>query len=103
MRRLAFLVSALFFLCVQVLAQNRTISGKITDVSGTPIPGATIQATGSGARTVSGPNGSFTISVPAGTRSLTVSSIGYATQTIDIGSSAEMNVAMSVAVVENEI
>jgi len=102
MRRLAFLVSALFFLCVQVLAQNRTISGKITDVSGTPIPGATIQATGSGARTVSGPNGSFTISVPAGTRSLTVSSIGYATQTIDIGSSAEMNVAMSVAVVENE-
>ena len=85
MRRLVIFMLGMLLLGMQVFAQNRTITGKITDAKGTAIPGATITATGSNVRTVSKANGDFSINVPANAKSLTVSSVGYGTQTIELG------------------
>ncbi len=100
MRRLAYLMLGLLFMSMQVLAQNRTITGRVTDPNGNAIPGATITVTGTNTRTVAGANGNFSITVPSGARSLTVSSVGYSTQTIEIGASSVMNISMVVAATE---
>jgi len=81
----------------QLLAQNRTITGRITDPNGNPIPGATITITGTTVRTVAAGNGNFSINVPANARTLTVTSVGYTEQVVPIGSASEFNVALPIA------
>ena len=100
MRRLALIMLGLLFLSVQVLAQSRTITGRVTDPNGNAIPGATITVTGTNTRTVAGANGNFTLSVPSGARSLTVSSVGYGTQTIELGASNDLTVSLAIAATE---
>src|SRR5687767_748861 len=102
MRRLVIFMLGMLLLGMQVFAQNRTVTGKITDVNGTPVPGATITATGTNVRTVSAGNGDFTITVPTGAKSLTVSSVGYGTQTIELGVSSAVNFMLTQTVVENQ-
>src|SRR5689334_12469616 len=64
---------------VTMFAQNRTVSGKITDVKdGSPLSGVTVKAKGQTNVVLSQQDGSFTITVPAGTKSLEFSYVGYA-------------------------
>ena len=54
------------------------LTGRVTDRNGAPIAGARIQMDRTGAATLSGRTGAFTLdSVPTGTQSLTVRKIGY--------------------------
>ncbi|MBC8173345.1 MAG: TonB-dependent receptor [Chitinophagales bacterium] len=79
-------------------AQNRTITGNITDEeSGEPIIGATVLLTGTGNGTITDPDGNYILQVPATSGSITFSFIGYETQQIVIGTSNNMNVAMKTA------
>ena len=82
-------LSLLLFVYSFSYAQTRTITGKITDATdGTGLPGVTIlvKGTKSGAQTSS--DGSFSISVPASATTLIISSVGYATKEIPVGSSS---------------
>ena len=102
MRRLVIFMLGMLLLGMQVFAQNRTVTGKITDANGTPVPGATITVTGSNVRAVSAGNGDFSINVPSGSKSLTVSSVGYGTQTIELGVSNSVNFMLSQSIIENQ-
>ncbi|GET31546.1 hypothetical protein PbJCM13498_04090 [Prolixibacter bellariivorans] len=62
--------------------ETKTIRGKIIDETGEPITGATISIPETTVGTVSNQNGLFQLSIPAGTQSLTISFIGYATQEV---------------------
>src|SRR5579864_5762214 len=64
----------LFTLGVQ--AQTKEITGKITDVTGTPIPSATIRIKGTKTGTSSEMDGTFKINVP-GNGILVISGVGY--------------------------
>ena len=97
MRRLLLFMMGVLFACTHLFAQNRTITGRITDANGIAIPGATITVTGSNTTTVASESGTFTISVPSNARSLTVSSVGYETMTVELTSSNMVNVSMAVA------
>ena len=82
--------------CFVAFAQNRTITGKVTSKEdGQPLPGVSVKVTGTKIGTTTLANGSFTLSIPSEARSLEVSYIGYATQTVEIGSGNVINVSLS--------
>jgi TonB-dependent starch-binding outer membrane protein SusC len=85
MSKFLLLFFALFFSVLQLSAQDRTISGKITDQKdGTPIGGVSVTAKGNNIGTQSDGNGNFSLTVPSGTRSIIISYVNYATQEISI-------------------
>jgi TonB-dependent starch-binding outer membrane protein SusC len=85
-------LGATLLVCVSAAsAQTRTITGRITSAAtGSPLPSAEIRAGGAiaGGRaavgTLSGLNGTFSLAVPAGETRLTISSLGYKTQTVTV-------------------
>ncbi|MCC6286995.1 MAG: SusC/RagA family TonB-linked outer membrane protein [Chitinophagaceae bacterium] len=79
-----FLLTAIcLFVTNILLAQQKTITGKITDASGQPVVGATVSAKG-GAATQTDFDGKFSIAVASKIEKLTVSSVGYETQEVSI-------------------
>jgi TonB-linked SusC/RagA family outer membrane protein len=95
-KRLLISVSALI-LCVlftqNVLAQNKTISGKITDSKdGSPIVGASVIPKGSNKGTSTGADGSFSITVLPSVTALTVTSVGYDRQEIDVSGKTDVSI-----------
>ena len=76
MRKLVLLVSSLLFILTGLIAQKTTIVGRVTDEKGITIPNASIKIKGSKAGAIADNDGSFTLSVVAGTK-LIVSASGY--------------------------
>ncbi len=75
-------------------AQDKVVTGKVTDSKdGTPLIGVTVMIKGTtrGAQTAA--DGSFRLSVPANATTLVISSLGYTTQEVAIGSGT-VNVAL---------
>ena len=71
--------------------QNRPISGTVVDGAGLPVIGATVMVVGNSSMgTVTDAAGKFALSVPAGS-TISVSCIGYATQTAPVGSQSVFN------------
>ena len=88
-----FLCSCLLFFINVLLAQQKTISGKIIDATtGKPVAGTTVALRGSNVATQTNAEGNFTISVPNANSRLVISSVGYEQQTI---SAAQNNVQVS--------
>lgn len=88
----------LLLACATVFAQSRTVTGKVTDArDGAGIAGATVVVRGTTIGAITGPDGSFSISVPDRTESLSVSSIGFGTQDVALGTSATVSVALQFA------
>ena len=69
----------LLLMSIIVNAQTRTIKGKVvSSQSNQPVFGASIQMKGKSTGTVTGTDGSFSINVPAGSVTLVISNVGYA-------------------------
>src|SRR5918993_4361408 len=95
MKKVRLLLLTGFLLSMQFLyAQTRTVTGKITESNGAPLPGATITATGTNISVISSANGNFSITVPSSVSSLTITSVGFTTRNISLGGSTTVNVAM---------
>src|SRR6185436_14946308 len=88
MRRLLLMLVLVVLAIGQILAQQRTITGKITDESGNPISGASVIVKGSSRGVVTGPNGNFSLVVPANASTLTISYVGYESQNVTITGNA---------------
>jgi len=91
--RLLFTI-LLFFLCVDIDAQNRLITGTVTDQNSTPIPNASVLAKGTKSGVTTDANGTFSISVPASVNTLEISSLNYATQNVDISATSAIKVVL---------
>ena len=65
-------------------AQNRTVSGKVLDAEGYPVPGAGVVLEGTSSGTVTGADGTFSLQVPAREVVLVFSSLGYLTQNVTV-------------------
>jgi TonB-linked SusC/RagA family outer membrane protein len=94
MRKLLMLSLSLLVLCTQLLAQ-RAISGRVTDDKGNPLPNVSVQIKGSTVGTVTNNDGTYTLTVPANARTLTVSSVGFVAQELNLGSSSSYNVTLN--------
>src|SRR5690606_22427196 len=91
---LAFFMVGLM-LIGSALAQNRSISGKVTsEEDGLSLPGVTIQVTGTTIGTQTDANGNYTLSVPETAKTLKFSFIGFVPHTSTIGSQTTINVSL---------
>ena len=75
-------------------AQTRQVSGKVTSSDGTPIAGASVSVVGGTTATQTDGSGNFLINVSQGAR-LSVSYVGYSSQTVIVGNSSVVNVVLS--------
>lgn len=100
-RRLLLLMSICSLLCILSVAahaQSRVITGTITDVGdGTALPGVTVADNAKAVTTSTNKQGKYTITIPAGTKSLTFSYIGYQAKTVTITSADIINATLSSA------
>ncbi len=96
MRKMMFLNLALFLTLIsQAWAQNRVVSGKVTDAeTGQPLPGVSVVVKGTTTGTATGVDGGYTINVPANGTTLQFRFIGYAVTEKVIGSASTVNVAL---------
>ncbi len=85
MSKLRLLLLGFVLFSVQILsAQNREVTGKVTDAGGTPLSNVSVTAKGSRNGTATANDGTFTLSVDANAKALIVSAIGFETQEIAI-------------------
>ncbi|NQU54796.1 MAG: TonB-dependent receptor [Bacteroidetes bacterium] len=75
-------------------AQQRTITGSVTDPDGVSLPGVTVVEKGTVNGTVSNVDGDYSISVSAGAKTLVFSFVGMLAQEVELGSSATYNVKL---------
>lgn len=74
---------------------KRQISGVITDKSGEPVIGASVMVPKTTIGAVTDENGRYFLEVPAGTTTVEVSCIGYATETITLTAASTYNVTLA--------
>lgn len=95
MKKLLRSLFILLFVATSAIAQERTITGTVTSKDdGLPMPGVSVKVKGTRVGVSTGANGKYTISIPASATELEISSIGFAAQTISIGSSSVINAAL---------
>jgi len=84
-------------LAVQVsFAQDRVITGKVSDASGAPLSGVSVVAKGSTQGTQTDAAGQFRLSVSASVNALVLSSVGFETREVAI-QGATLNVTLAAA------
>ena len=77
-----------------VYGQDRKLAGKVTDATGSVVPGVSILIKGTSKGTTTNDNGLYTISVPTENTALVFSFIGFATQEVKVGNRTEINITM---------
>ncbi len=94
MRRLFLVCLALLCAVLHAAAQDRTVTGRVTDQSsGEGLPGVTVLVKGTSVGVTTGGDGSFTLSAPASATTLVFSSIGFGTQERPIGDNVTVALA----------
>src|SRR5689334_16192142 len=93
------MVAVALFMATAVFAQERTVSGTVTDETGSPMPGVSIAIKNTSTGTVTGSDGKYTISIPNSNSVLVFSFVGYSNSEILVGDQTAINVQMSLDVV----
>ena len=93
LQKLTTVIFLLTIACCQVYGQNRTVTGKVTNVTGEPVTGATISVVGSTTGTSAGTDGGFSIVAPPN-GTLRVSAVGYGGLDIKIANQTTVNVQL---------
>jgi len=89
----------LFFTCTQVNANGISnppiqVRGKITNQKGEAVQNVSVLIAGSQVGTTTDNEGRYSITVPSNTASLEISSVGFKTKTVKVGSQTEINVSL---------
>ena len=94
-----------FLLCISAIsltfAQQKTITGIISDQNGTPLGNATIKVKGGKATATTDNNGAFKISVPPDTKWLVISYVGMQAQEVSV--EGKTNILASLTVTDNKL
>ncbi len=74
--------------------QQKKISGKVNDVAGDPIPGATIVVVGTTVGTITDIDGNFAMNIPSTAKTLLVSFVGMISKEIAIGNNSNFRITL---------
>jgi TonB-dependent starch-binding outer membrane protein SusC len=77
------------------MAQERTVTGSITDENGGTMPGVNILLKGTSSGTVTDADGKFTIVIPNDQAILVISFVGYTNSEIQVGSRPVVNIQLA--------
>jgi iron complex outermembrane receptor protein len=91
-------LAALLFaiISISVYAQERTVTGKVTDAKdGAPLAAASVVVKGSNKGVTTSADGSFAIKVPSGATALVFSYLNYASQEVVLDSKNTVNVSLA--------
>lgn len=91
-----FLTLMTVFMLSGLLAfsQNRTVSGTVTDNTGTALPGVSVQVPGTQIGGVTNAQGAFSLNLPASAKELSFSNVGFLTQVVVIPATNKVDVHM---------
>lgn len=73
-----------FFAMANIIAQNKTVTGRVTDEKGEGIPKASVIVKGSKTGTATDETGQFTMSVPVATKIVIISTMGYSAMEVTV-------------------
>lgn len=77
-------------------AQQRTITGKVTSSKdGSPVSGASVIAKGAKTGTQTDASGAFSISVPSSVKKLEITSVGFASQEVNVDGTSSVEVSLT--------
>ncbi|MBG0861218.1 MAG: TonB-dependent receptor [Bacteroidales bacterium] len=95
MKRILLFLSLMLITGSLVIAQTVLISGTVTgSEDGLPLPGVNITVKGTTVGAITGADGKYTLSAPAGSQALIFSFIGFVTQEVPIQSRTTINVVL---------
>jgi len=94
MRKLLSLIAALLLCSALAFSQSRTVSGKVTNETGDPIPFATVSIKGTKIATVADANGNFTIKAKTGDV-LVISAQGSTPGEVTVGTSDQVSASLT--------
>jgi TonB-dependent starch-binding outer membrane protein SusC len=98
LKRTVFFV--LLLLANLSLMAQQTITGVVKDTGGQPMSGVTVVAKGTSAGTLTGPEGKYSLPVPAGTTTLRFSFIGFTNLEVPINGKSVIDVTLEQAINE---
>jgi len=78
----------------KALQQSKTVSGKVTDSSGTPLPGVTVVVKGTTTGIITDANGNYTLAKVPGDATLVFSFVGMKSQEVSVAGKATVNVVL---------
>jgi len=93
------LVLLMVLMTGMVFAQQKTVSGKVTDESGASIPGVSVLVKGTTTGTVTDIDGKYSLNVPSKADLLTFGFVGMISQDVQIGQKSVIDVTMKTDVV----
>lgn len=97
MRKLLYLLAGMLLLFSSTLfAQQREVTGKVTDANGVPVNGASIRVKSARTGTSAAADGSFKINV-APNSTLIISGVGFETREIAVGNEQNLNVSLQLS------
>ena len=103
MKKLLSFLLILFIVPLSLLAQNKTIKGKVTDDAGVPINGANVIAKNAKKGTQTDKDGNFSITVSGtGGVDLVISSVGYGSRVVTVTGTDAGSVQLSKEAVTQE-
>jgi TonB-dependent SusC/RagA subfamily outer membrane receptor len=80
---------------IPAIAQNLTVTGKVSDENNQPLAAATVQEKGTSHGVITGPDGSFSISVKSNKSVLLISSVGF--ESVEVSASSnDLRVSLKV-------
>lgn len=89
------LIFCLFLIfSISLYAQNKTISGVVTNDDGAPLEGVSVAVAG-GATTVTDAKGRYSLNVPSGKSRVTFTYTGYILQTMEAGSKSVVDIVLA--------
>jgi TonB-linked SusC/RagA family outer membrane protein len=94
MKRLLTIIILLCMAMPQVMAQGKTITGKVVDQAGEVLVGATIMEKGTSNHAITNRNGAFKLTLSGNTGTLQVSFVGYLAQDITIGTQTNVQISL---------
>ncbi|NII25364.1 TonB-dependent receptor [Pseudoflavitalea sp. X16] len=95
MRRFLLIAIWLLLLAGGAWAQSRTVTGKVTDRNGVPLPGVSVTIKNSSTGTQTNDAGEFSITLPNNARVLLFSFVGYNPEAVTIGRNNTINVNLT--------
>lgn len=103
MNKLLFFLTVLFFIPLGLMAQNKTITGKVVDESGAPVIGANVITKGSKTGTQTNKTGDFSINASGtGSIDLVISSVGYESKILAVTGTDAGTVQLTRAIITQE-